>query len=256
MPKIPPCKPENRLKAMLLQHLLQSKNTSADIAIINEFTLDFYSSRADIALVKENGIEIFEIKSEADKLTRLPHQIDALHKFCDKLHVVVAPCHLEKPLERAREDTAIWEIDSFGVVKKIRRGKKVMLRDKQKLVRLVNLEELQKILRWNGFRASGYNRERAEEAAQAIGVQKLRDGIMLLLRERYTQTTKKFLNTVRYRREVKPDSLASLRRWRTTEKMGKLPMSDDPFLQKIAIESTGSLFGKIPEDIEFLGAKI
>ncbi len=62
---------ESDIKALLIQFLMEKNILSEDAIIINELTVDKYARRADIVLLKKDELHAYEIKSDADSLTRL-----------------------------------------------------------------------------------------------------------------------------------------------------------------------------------------
>jgi hypothetical protein len=244
---------EKMAKAALIQYLLHKGTISDDVVIVNELALESFSRRADLALVN-GSIELFEIKSEADTLTRLPGQVETFSRFCDKLHVVGAQCHIEGILSSTPEHVAVWQFDNEKGIKIIRRGSKTLLRDKKSLIKLVNVQELRQLLTAHKIKVSSPRRKYLEAAAQQLTAEKLRLGVLQALKDRYAYTTAQFINAVS-ERSVTSAHIAALKRKKadslvTTD--NDYPMDDDIYMRQLACEVKDTLFGSPPEDVKML----
>lgn len=68
-----------------------------DTRVVHELGLRSGNSRVDVAVI--NGLlHGFEIKSSADRLDRLPAQVEAYGEVLDKVTLIVADKHLERAL--------------------------------------------------------------------------------------------------------------------------------------------------------------
>jgi hypothetical protein len=254
---------EKIAKAALLQHLLHKGAVAEDVVIISELALESFSRRADLALVN-GSIELFEIKSEADTLTRLAGQVETFSRFCDKLHVVGAPCHIDNILSSTSEHVAVWQLESGIGIRVMRRGRKTPLRDKANLIKLINAQELKQLLATNKIKVDSSRRKYLEAAAHEISAEKLRFDVLKLLKERYAETTARFLNAVFSQKEaVQPKHIAALKRVKSAlPAIAMLPKwqditvdgmyNDDVHMRQLAHETKESLFGSPPEDVKLL----
>lgn len=244
---------EKFAKALLIQHMLRSGMIADDVVLINELALENFSRRADIALVNGN-IELFEIKSEADNLLRLSGQIETFTRYCDKMHVVAAPRHIEDILSSTPNEVAVWQLDGSGIIKIVRRGKKQTLRDKQSLLRLININELKHLLRENAVKVSIQRRKYLEAAAMELPVSMIRSGVLELLKERYKHTTQQFLAAISRNDSVNVEHLSELKRGGLKAKYSNLSApvvghEEDTHMSKMASDSEARPFGPPPEDI-------
>lgn len=250
---------EQKAKAVLLQYLLQKGVITEDVVIINELALEFFSRRADIALVN-GSIEFFEIKSEADTLTRLPGQIETFSKFCDKLHVVGAACHIENILKNVPENVAVWQLDTQAGIKIIQRGRKNILRDKKSLLKLINGQELKQVLARNGVKAESNRRKHMDDAVQDISAEELRSGVLEVLKRRYAQSTEQFMAIVSQEKVVHPNQLNMLKRDKVLFQKGSKQVAkkacyahlDDIYMQQLSEQGDGEIFGALPEEVKQL----
>lgn len=251
--------PEQRAKAALISHLLKIGVVKNDVVIINELALESFSRRADLVLVN-GSIELFEIKSEADTLHRLSGQIDVFSKFCDKLHVVCAPCHVNNVLAQTADNIAVWQVEAEGYVKVIRRGKKDKLSDRKVLLKLINAKELRQLVSTNNMKPTSYRRKHMEESALALPKDQIRDYVLSALKQRYTNTTKEFLDLTVSEEGVDPRHLVALRRKKAHQLLQQRMSSDnttqtthdDVHLWELASQADDDIFGTPPEEIKKL----
>jgi len=87
---------------------LRSNHDLGDTLLIDELGLCQGNARIDIAVV--NGtLSGYEIKSEADTLYRLPHQVSVYSKILDYVTIVVSRPHLKKIADAVPEWWGITE---------------------------------------------------------------------------------------------------------------------------------------------------
>ena len=242
---------EKKAKALLINRMLRRGMISNDMVLINEFALDSFSRRADLVLVNSN-IEIFEIKSDADNLLRLSGQVETFARYCDKMHVVAATRHINDILISTPHEVAVWELDEAGNIKVVRKGKKKKLKDKESLIKLINLRELKQLLRNNGIKCGIQRRKHLEAAALKLSLLKVRTGVLTLLKDRYEYTTKRFLAKAIKVDSVKIEHLAELKRTRTNlgqQKNLTPTYNSDIFMSQMSMGSETCLFGNPPKDI-------
>lgn len=85
---------EKDLRKLFLNYL---KNENKDV-VFNEVGLMGGEAIVDVLAVGNNQLQGFELKSEADTLSRLPKQIVTYNKCLDQISLVVDPNKLEKAL--------------------------------------------------------------------------------------------------------------------------------------------------------------
>ncbi|MDT9719648.1 sce7726 family protein [Paenibacillus sp. ClWae2A] len=82
------------IREVLIERLLQEHSNSSETLIINEMSVSQGLSRVDVAVL--NGImQGYEIKSESDKLIRLPLQANEYNKVFERMTIVTAENYLE-----------------------------------------------------------------------------------------------------------------------------------------------------------------
>lgn len=98
---------EARLKAAVIDRLMSSSHVDDDAVLISEMTVANWSRRADLVLANGN-LWAFEIKSEADSLSRLAGQIQTFRTHFEKLTLVVASRFENKVLRTLPEGVGLW----------------------------------------------------------------------------------------------------------------------------------------------------
>lgn len=92
------CTTDRSIRVALRDSALKPYINDENSLVVEEFGLAHGDSRIDVAVV--NGhFHGYEIKSDADNLERLPHQVESYGKVFDFLWIVVGKRHLEKVLE-------------------------------------------------------------------------------------------------------------------------------------------------------------
>ncbi len=84
---------DKHVRTNLHEYLLKGEAGKPDAVIIDELVLQRKDGRADVAVVNDY-LHCYEIKSDADKLSRLKRQVRVYGKVFDYLSVVVTEKHL------------------------------------------------------------------------------------------------------------------------------------------------------------------
>lgn len=113
---------EADIKATLLNHLREKKIINNDTIIISELAIANHVRRADLVILSKGKIIAFEIKSEADSLTRLKGQLTTFTSYFDKVIVVAAPKYASKIAKTTSPSIGVWEING-DKIKTIAKGK-------------------------------------------------------------------------------------------------------------------------------------
>ena len=235
---------EKTVKALLIQHLLENNNKGI---IINEFSVNFFERRLDIALIT-NYIDFFEIKTEADTLKRLKGQSETFSKFCDKFHIICAPCHIEKVLSETPNNVGVWELRENKTIKKIRRGKRNILTDKNRLIQMLHSNELKQILSSNGIEKTVPRRKYLQAEAYKIDTKILRKFLIEKLKERHAKANKQLINVLKSETLTYEhiDELSIYKRESKKNNHG-YEYCDDTYLCYLAYKTDKNIFGKIPQ---------
>lgn len=198
---------EPEIKSSLINFLVK-KGTLESGLVINEFTIGDFSRRVDLAVIQNDRMLAFEIKSDADSLTRLEGQVEKYLQYFDKVTVVTAPKHTPKALELTPDNVAVWEIIGEKITIK-RKGKISPVKNKNCLIEMMTVTELHKLSKKLLITTEGKRRKSLEAALINAPVNKLRreaiDSIIL----RYRKRNEQFFKEVNMR-ESTPKDLALL----------------------------------------------
>ncbi|BCR27083.1 hypothetical protein KAM448_33560 [Aeromonas caviae] len=189
---------ESDIKALLIQFLMEKNILSEDAIIINELTVDKYARRADIVLLKKDELHAYEIKSDADSLTRLDGQISKYLEYFDKVTVVVTRKHTEKALLASPMQVSVIELnnDKFKI---IRRGRKIKNTRKESFISLMTSVELRTLASRIGLAANSYKRKDLEKAMSLATLKQLREHAILCLKKKYSRQFDKFSEETSHR---------------------------------------------------------
>lgn len=98
---------EARLKAAVIDRLMGGAHVDDEAVIVSEMVVANWTRRADMVLA--NGrLWAFEIKSEADNLTRLAGQISVYRAHFEKVVIVAAAKFEEAVMAAAPEGVGVW----------------------------------------------------------------------------------------------------------------------------------------------------
>lgn len=141
-------------KIATIEWLLQKGLLDDNAVLINELPVDNFNRRAD--LVVANGkLHAFEIKSDADSLSRLNGQINTYLSFFDKVTVVCSSKYTQKALLTLPSSVEILELtlskQNKRSMKIIRRGKINRIKSPYNYLSFVEKKNLINFLRKNGF---------------------------------------------------------------------------------------------------------
>jgi hypothetical protein len=90
--------------------------------ILNELQLEHFRAFADVATINRR-IEIYEIKSDADRLARLSRQAEWYGMVCDRATLVAAERHLRHPEKHVPD----W----WGIVAAVDAGGEIVLEERR-----------------------------------------------------------------------------------------------------------------------------
>jgi hypothetical protein len=172
---------ETEIRNALINRLSASAS-GAKAAFISEMFVDKFSRRAD--LVMANGkLSVFEIKSERDTLERLEGQISSYQNFFEEVTVVCATRHQVNVEALVPKNIGVWLIDTDGHLSVVRKAKAEQLPSIENWLSFLPVDELKKLLRHKGLRATG-NRSNLVDAASLLPVKSVRTYVLSFLKRR------------------------------------------------------------------------
>lgn len=202
-----PLEPE--LKSFLINHLIEKWKVGSQDLIINEFTVGDFSRRVDLTLIKSNKTFAFEIKSDADSLSRLQGQVNKYLCYFDKVIVFTVPKHVEKALMLAPPQVAVWEINK-GKISVKRRGKSKGISSKKELLEMMTAHELRKLSSSLKIPVPNTKRKTLEQVLTKVPVHKLREVTLQFIKDRYKNRHDKFFECIE-NRPATPADLKNLK---------------------------------------------
>ncbi len=168
-----------------------------DALILNELQLEHSRAFADVAAI--NGrLDVFEIKSDADRLDRLASQAEWYGPVCDRATLVAAERHLRRAVVGGSVPdwwglVAAIDVDGRVVLEERRPAAQNPGRDVRAVLNLLRKAELLKVLlaRGRDERAWRYDKRGAVEAVhEALGAQDAHATALRVLRYRKTWTVR------------------------------------------------------------------
>jgi len=201
---------EGDIKSLIFNHLINNNLLGKNDTIINEFIIGNYTRRVDLALIKSQKLHAFEIKSEADNLSRLEGQIIKYLEYFDKVTVVAASKHISKILSLAPPNVAIWEIRDKKIII-LRRGKAKNITDKLRFLEYLRVSELLQIARQEKLVFQSNRRKTLEKGLIYLPTHKLREYSIKYLKKRYQPTTDLFFQEINKANYASLENLSLLR---------------------------------------------
>jgi hypothetical protein len=183
---------ETRMKAAVIDRLLGAGHVDADSVLISEMTVANWTRRADIVLA--NGkLWAFEIKSESDRLTRLPGQVSTFTTHFEKLVVVVAARFEEQARQMVPDGVGLWIEEEPGCLKERIRPKVLPLKMDAALS-LMTATELRRFLICNGVKQiKDASRVALEDIARGFPVADIANAARDAVKRRYRRSHDAFI---------------------------------------------------------------
>jgi hypothetical protein len=128
--------------------------------LASEVVIDGYRGRVDLALF--NGhMHAFEIKSDADRLDRLPNQLNRMLDHFERVVIVCTERHrkrVEAIVESSgRLRTGLWIIEESGRVDIVKRPKSSIVKDSRVLASFLLRSDIKGFWSNKRFRTKGLN---------------------------------------------------------------------------------------------------
>lgn len=135
---------EADIKALTLNYLRDKKIIDNESIIMNELTIGNFVRRVDLAIYTKGKLIAFEIKSEADSLTRLDGQIEKYLEYFDKVVIVADTKFIPKINKNLLTNVGLWEVNSLNI-KIHNKGRYIYNTEKSKLINLMDVVDLAKL---------------------------------------------------------------------------------------------------------------
>lgn len=179
----------------LIRADVRSRNSASLPVLIDE--LPILDGNARVDLVSVNGLlTAYELKSAADRLVRLPHQINAIDHVFDRCRLAVAEQHVEAAKSIVPD---WWGIDVVRTAE-LRSSRVIRIRgahpnpslDPAAIAALLWRPELMRLLHRNGYRAASRETHARLVAwvVHEIPLGELRREVRTALKRRYRSRTR------------------------------------------------------------------
>jgi hypothetical protein len=180
------------MKAAVIDRLLHAGHVDADSVLISEMIVANWTRRADIVLA--NGkLWAFEIKSESDRLVRLPGQVSTFATHFEKLVVVVAARFEQQAKQLVPEGVGLWVEEEPGCLKERIRPKILPLKIDAALS-LMTATELRRFLSCNGVKQiKDASRVALEDIARGFPVADIANAARDAVKHRYRRSHAAFI---------------------------------------------------------------
>jgi hypothetical protein len=184
---------ELKIKALLLNYLVNKGDLNSSMSVINEFTIDKLSRRADLVALDDKKMVAYEIKSEADTLKRLDGQVTKYLEYFDKVVIVAATKHINSVIAMVPSNVAVWEVtDNNFTVRQ--RGRIEIIKSRNSLISLLNSKELLKLSKKLNLSIKLKSRKSLEEILSKSPIYSLREAALNNIKRRYRSTNDNFWN--------------------------------------------------------------
>ncbi|MCH1924529.1 sce7726 family protein [Shewanella sp. C32] len=241
---------EIEVKASFINYLRKRNNRFSDGVIVNEFVYDNFNRRADLLYIKGNRLFAYEIKSEADSLSRLPGQIDNYLGHFDKVIMVVATKHVGAVLDMTPSVVEVIEIKPEGNFKIIRRGKISKNIESRKLLNLLKVKEIRQVAKKIGVSTHQNTKKTLIDELSCFKSNKLKGYIIQSISQRFTYSSSAF-NLICGGRDVVKDDLNILSNNKKENKVDNIFLDkknncEDKKMLEMQRYSKHPIFGKVP----------
>ncbi len=203
---------EPEIKSLVLNFLITKGFLTSSDTVFNELTIDGASRRVDLAITKGKELWGFEIKSEADSLTRLNGQVDIYSKYFDKVFVVVASKHVNSALSMIPTSVALWEIKENRIILK-QKGRKKLIKNSDSFINMMSVSDLSKAVNRNGLKPLSKRRKDLISCLSQVNYSLLRDAAFKAITQRHKLSSKMFFDQI-VGRGVTPNDINLLSRFK------------------------------------------
>jgi len=183
--------PEALAKVALLTHLRASGALRSRV-LISELAVEKWARRADLAAVGSQ-LTCFEVKSGADRLTRLDDQLSAYLRVFDHVYAVVATKHMNSVMSRVPTCVGLMELVQGSRGLEARHVREAALSgevDAKASLNLLPVTELGKLIRSLGNGpCGGQSRESLMRAAMNAPLTSIRAHLSKYLSMKYAASS-------------------------------------------------------------------
>jgi hypothetical protein len=243
--------PEAVAKVALLSYL-RSGGALRSNATISELVVENWARRADVVTVGSE-LTCYEVKSKADRLTRLEDQLDAYMMVFDRVYAVVASRHMNTVMSRVPESVGLKELihGSRGLeVRQVRDALPSPFVTAEASLNMLPVSELVKLIRAHvGGPCSGQSRAALMGIAISLPLFGVRKHLRRYLQAKHSSSSSAFNAAVAGRR-IRVGDLAHLSIWQRPDTLRA--HQGDPTAEWLSSLSKDGAFGPVPDDVRAL----
>ncbi|CAM5180688.1 hypothetical protein OURE66S_02591 [Oligella ureolytica] len=177
---------EALIKEILVSHLLDIEKH--DPVFIYEMNIARFTCRADV-VVANGHLSVYEIKSAADNLDRLPKQLEIYKQHFEKVVVVCAPERFSGVQALVGPEVGISIIDADGKLKKHKRGRLALV-SKEKWLSFLPVDILRTLLRNHELRCTGDRNTLLNLALDKLSEKSIREYVLDFMKVRHLRIDK------------------------------------------------------------------
>ena len=206
---------EPEIKAAAIDWL-DRKGVLDQSTLVNELVVASSERRADLAII--NGhLHAYEIKSDADSLSRLEGQVRTYLKHFDKVTLICTKKFTTAAIEKLPKEVEIIEIErklsnKYKLTTK-RRGRKVKICEPEGFLSFVDKRSIIKLLRSNGVACPmSVTRSESYMLAEKLKSDSWRNWTIEYLKRKYFESHSRFMENKKTPTEA--EDLISLRKYK------------------------------------------
>jgi hypothetical protein len=200
---------EKEAKMAVIRHLKRARLLRKDSVLLSEFTANFSGIRADLVCVDSTGLHAVEIKSFADKLSRVQDQLRGYAAYFSKTTFAVADKHIDNTLRVLPKWVGVWAI-SEDRVKVIRAPRKRAIR-KNRLVEMLLVRDLSELVSKHRLTVSSNSRSELSEAVLQLKHLELYTYAIACIKSRYEKQSRDFFQN--FNENLDPNKICDLSRF-------------------------------------------
>lgn len=188
-------KAEAYVKAAVIERLIGTGAVNGDAVLISEMAVGDWTRRADIVLA--NGKLVgFEIKSEADSLSRLQGQLSAFSSIFELFYVVAAARFTDRAEQMIPDGIGLWIAEGGQHVTLCERKRARFHKlDVDAALSLMTANDIRRLLAANGINGlRDASRRRLEELARPLPIKDLTSAARESVKVRYRGRHMRFIS--------------------------------------------------------------
>ncbi|CUB01453.1 sce7726 family protein [Comamonas thiooxydans] len=176
-----------KIRQMLRSWVVNAKDPGPADVLVDELCIIDKTCRAD--LVHANGkLTGFEVKSEADTLTRWPHQMDAYLRVFDEVWLCCHRKHAVRALSESIPAVGILIVDEYGALAVLRPAQQNKSVNSYDLTGLLWRKELDELCKEQGLSVTRKEliKEVRHRVSNSVSVDLLKAYVLKAIKERYS----------------------------------------------------------------------